>query len=103
MHPAVKALHFRYRERLINTMEAAVTKGRAGGTGRRQSRSIAWAIYGALDSLLHAWLIDKEDLTRDEVFHALSGLLAIWIPEPLLQASSAAKPPVSRSKSDGSA
>jgi AcrR family transcriptional regulator len=103
MHPAVKSLHFGYRERLINTMEAAVTKGRVGGPGRRQSRSIAWAIYGALDSLLHAWLIDREDLNREDVFQTLSGLLAIWIPEPLAPAPAAARPVVSRMKGDGSA
>ena len=86
LHPAVKALNAQYSDLLITSIQQAVTRGRAGAVVRRRGRSAAWAIYGALDALLHAWLIRKQDLDRRHVVQTVGELLAIWVPEQVMTA-----------------
>ncbi len=80
MHPAVKALHGQFRDRFVALIERSVPSGWAESRTRWNTRPTAWAIYGALNALLHAWLIDRDKLTREDVNGAVGQLLETWLP-----------------------
>ena len=80
MHPDVKNLHSQFRDRFVSLIERSVPSGLAGFGTRWNPRPAAWAIYGALDALLHAWLLDRDKLTQDDVHAVVGQLLEAWLP-----------------------
>jgi AcrR family transcriptional regulator len=79
MHSSVKHLHVQFRDRLVTTFERAIADAWTGYRTTWHGRSTAWVIYGALDALLHAWLIDGDNLKREEVCAAVDHLFETWI------------------------
>lgn len=75
MHPEVKLLESEYRQFVVDRLDRAICQERDVKDASRKEKATAVAIYGAMDALLHAWLLKQEVLDRAAVLAELQRLL----------------------------